>query len=288
MAIPAIDRIRAKYPQASITLICSKLTKEYFSRNAFSGKILLFDKRWPVSNKIRFSLSLRGKYDLVIDFKNSILPLIIGGECTPFFRNSPKNMHAKDTYIKLIERIAIVTNLEQTDFYLTDEETKKWNNYKLPSSLFVACASNALQKRYPYEHLKKVISHLKQYNHIIILGQESDTNYYKDILYMDNIINLVGKTGIHEVFYLLKRYAKLLLCVDSSILHIGSYLNIPTVAIFGQSSISKYGPWSDKNITITRTDLDCVPCNNPHCKMNHECMDINPDYIIEAVRKLLG
>ncbi|MFA6281154.1 MAG: glycosyltransferase family 9 protein [Candidatus Omnitrophota bacterium] len=287
MALPVIDRLHSNYETAKISAICSSRVADFISKHSFISSILPYDKHANVREKIRFSLALRGKYNLMVDLKNSMLPLFAGCKHTSFFRNFPKNMHSKDAYLSLIEKLAPEQTSKSGGFVLTPEEKIKWDTYNFSPSIFVACASNSGNKRYPYRHLKETIQKLKDYGNIIILGQEQDKNFYSDILQMESVTNLAGKTKIHEVFYLIKNYARLVVCVDSSILHVASYVNSPIIGLFGQTCAKKYGPWSKKFIVLKRDDLPCVPCQKPGCRYNHECMDIKPDAIVKAVDCLM-
>lgn len=288
MGLPVLDRLHFNYPYAKITAIASPVTKDLLERNNFINNTLLFDKRWPMRKKVNFTLSLREKYDIIIDLKNSLLPLFTGGKRTAYLRTYPKNTHVKDIYVNLIKKIAAKKSAIKSEFILSEEEKTKWENLKMPKCLFVACASNALQKRYPYNYLKEVIGGLKNYFPIAILGQESDRDFYKDILTEQGIFNLAGKTKLHELFYLLKNHARALLCVDSSIMHIASYVNASIIALFGQNNPLKYGPWSDKFSIITNKTLSCIPCEKPHCTFNHKCMEIEPSVVIDTVKKFTG
>ena len=271
ISLPVLDVIRASYPVGKITAIASPRTKEFLLRNAFIDEVVLFDKSWRPVHKMRFSLSLRGQYDIAIDLKNSFLPILLGAKkSTPFRRKITQKMRAKDIYLKLIEKFTIVKNPPKSDFIFTEDEIRKWDDLELGPSLFVACSSRSNLKKYPYERLKEVIGELCGEFNIVILGEERDRKFYGDILAMDQVTDLVGKTKLHDIAYLFRKYAKLLLCVDSSILHLGSYLNIPMVSLFGPTDTVKYGPWSDKFEILRRKDLECVPCQNARCKINYD------------------
>lgn len=287
MALPLIDKLHSNYETANISVICSNRTIEFISRHSFVNNTIFYDKHANIQEKIRFSFSLRGKYDLMVDLKNSLLPIFAGTKHTSFFRNFPHGMHSKDTYLSLIDELTPKQTSRNGEFTLTKEEKRKWDAYNFSPSIFVACASNSGNKRYPYKCLKETIQKLKIYGNIIIIGQDQNKSFYGDILSMEGVTDLVGKTKIHEVFYLIKNYARLSVCVDSSILHIASYVNAPIIGLFGQTSTLKYGPWSKKFIVLKRNDLPCVPCQKPHCQHNHECMDISPDEIINSVYSLL-
>ncbi|MCF7895204.1 MAG: hypothetical protein K9L69_03600, partial [Candidatus Omnitrophica bacterium] len=75
LALPALDRIKTNFTEARITAIVSPKTKKFFSKNNFIDQVVLFDKRWRAREKVRFCLNLRKQFDLMIDFKNSMLPI---------------------------------------------------------------------------------------------------------------------------------------------------------------------------------------------------------------------
>jgi len=286
LGLPTLDLIKANYPSAKITAIASPQTNTFLSRNNFIDSIIIFDKAWPMRKKINFTLSLRRKFEMIVDLKNSFLPVIISPAYrTPFLRKFPQNMHIKDRYISLVSRFTKKTGTN-SDINLTDKELSKWKELKLQPSLFIACSSRAGLKQYPYELLKETIDILRGKYPIVILGSEVDRKLYKDILDLEGIVDLVGKTAIFEVFYLIKAYGRVVLAVDSSILHIASYLNIPTIGLFGPTDPGRSHPYSDKSIVLQNVGLKCVPCDKPNCELTHKCMDIDPESIVKAVKRL--
>jgi heptosyltransferase-2 len=288
IGLPVLDQMHANYPSSTITVIASRHTEEFLTRNTFVNEVILFDKAWPVSEKIKFSFSLRGKYDIFVDLKNSFLPAIAAtGKRTPFYRGNPKNVRAKDMYLQVIKRLAPQPATERSDFYLSLEEQKHWGNLSLASSIFIACSSRSSQKNYPYDFLETVVENLRKKYRVAIVGEESNRAYYKDILTLKGVIDLVGKTKLYDIAYLLRRFAQLLLCVDSSILQLGSYYNIPIVALFGPTDQQRYGPWSDSSIVLRDEHLTCSPCESATCYMNNECMEMAPSTVIDAVEKMI-
>jgi len=287
LGLPTLDRIKANYPQAKITAIVSSRTKDFLIRNNFINEVILFDKAWNKSQKQKFAISLRKKYDMVVDLKNSFLPVIIGPRLrTPFLRLFPKNLHIKEKYLALIKKIAPYERTQKSDCVLNEEEKSKWKNLKLPASIFIACTSLTSIKCYPYEYLKEVIEKLAKSHPVIIIGSEKDRQFYKDILTIPGVIDLVGKTQMDDVFYLLKKYAKVLLAVDSSIMHMASYLDIPTVGLFGPTHPNRSCPYSQKSIVLWNKGLACTPCEKAECRFNIECMKIKPQEVIQAIEKL--
>ncbi|MCM8820166.1 MAG: glycosyltransferase family 9 protein, partial [Candidatus Omnitrophica bacterium] len=256
LALPVLDRLVANYPKSKIVAIASLRTKDLLSKNTFLDEVIVYDKHWKPLEKLGFCLSLRKKFDVVVDLKNSFLPILIGyKKRTPFFRFFSKNIHAKDRYLKIIKNIAPIDKKVKSDFVIKEED--KENNFS--SSIFVACSSRSKTKTYPKNLLKELINKLKKIAPIAILGESLDQQYYSDIILDKDIINFVGKTSLVKVFYLLKNYAKLLICVDSSILQLASYIDIPIIALFGPTDERQYGPWSTKYIVLKNEKLLCRP-----------------------------
>ena len=305
LALPVLDRLKVYYPEAKISAIVSVKTREFLLRNSFINEVILFDKSWTLAQKRRFASSLRGKFDLVVDLKNSFLPAVLGAKFrTPFIRFFSKNMHITDKYQSLIRKFTSSNTKagsrkyagrefntqgsnKKSDFILSDEEMKKWEDLKLSSSVFICCSSRSRVKFYPHEYLKKVVDALKVRFNLVILGVSQDRAYYKDILSSDSILDLVGKTRMSDIFYLLKNYGRLLIGVDSSVVHLASYLNIPVVSIFGPTHPGRSYPRSDNSIVLTNKAARCAPCEKPKCMFDHECMKISPEIVIAAVTQAI-
>lgn len=289
LGLKVLDRLRANYPQNKITAIASAKTQELLNRITSLDKVILYNKSWPIKDKLKFVLSLRGQYSLIADLKNSGLPIMLGiRKHTPFIRLKNPNQHVRDDYLELVKKIAPKEEYLASEIKLFDDEIIKLHSLKLPSAIFIALSSRSSLKAYPYEYLKELIELLTKIYTVVIVGDNQEVKFYADLLTLPGVVNLVGKTKIFELFYLLKNYCRCLVCVDSAILHIASYLNLPIVALFGPTSDKRYGPWSDKSIVLKNTLLNCTPCSQAQCpNHNHTCMNISADLIKEAIEKLI-
>lgn len=289
LSLPVLDQMRAANPKSKITAIVSSRTKEFLSRNDFIDEVIVFDKKWTLKQKLAFGLNLRGKYDIVVDFKNTLLPLIIGAQKrTPFIRKSFKELHAKDVYSKVVSKlINLRKNVKQSNFNFTNEEKNKIDLWNLRSSLFISVTSLSSKKNYPYKKIKTIVQELIKKNFpIVFIGEDRDKSYYKDILSFEGVVDLVGKTNFSEVIYLLKNYARLLLCVDTGILHLGSYLNIPMVVIFGSTESKKFGPWSDKYKVLKSDKVKHPDMVKEGLGLSNESMQISEQEIITAIENI--
>lgn len=95
-----------------------------------------------------------------------------------------------------------------------------------------------------------------------------------------NPVLLIGETNIRQTMAILSM-CKGLVCNDSGIMHLGSALNIPLVAIFGPQSPVKFGPYSKKAKVIYKA-FPCSPCKQKFFKECEPSERMTPS-CVEAV-----
>ncbi len=287
LTLPALDRIKSNYSHAEITAIVSPNTKDFLSKNTFVDKVILFDKRWKIREKIKFCINLRKKFDLMVDFKNSMLPIFLGvKKRTSFIRHFQKKTHSKDKHLSIIKRIAPEPVRLKGSFLLSEAEKKKWDFLKGKKCIFFGCFSRSHRKEYPVDNLNEVIDKVKSKYNCVLLGLAGDKQKLK--LQKDEaVVDLIGKTTMADIYYLLSNNVSLVIAIDSSIMHLASYLDIPVVGLFGPTSIKCYGPWSKKSIVLQKKKLTCVPCEAKIDCQNIRCMDINSEKVIGSIEKII-
>lgn len=285
LALPAFDKVCALFPNAKITAIVSPHTKEFLMRHSYIDEVVVYDKHMSLRQKISFFLSLKGKYEVMIDFKHTLIPVFIGAKAhTALFRCAPPNIHSREVYNMCIKKFGHTQKEpSRAHFVVTEEEKMKWDAYRLGGAICVAASSNSPIKEYPYHHLKRIVETLSQKGKVVLLGDNKAHSYYRDIGTIPGVTNLVGKTSFLDVYYILSRYASACITVDSSIMHLASYTNIPLLALFGPTDVIRYGPWSERCTVLLKEKVFCRPCNKAVCAFNHECMDIEPKRVVGEV-----
>lgn len=102
--------------------------------------------------------------------------------------------------------------------------------------------------------------------------------------------NLAGRTSIAETIQLMST-ATVLICNDSGAMHMASVVGLPTVSIFGPTTLALgYRPWND-NAVVVQKSLSCRPCSahgTKKCPLKtHACMqDISSAEVLAAVQSL--
>jgi heptosyltransferase II len=103
----------------------------------------------------------------------------------------------------------------------------------------------------------------------------------------NKLVNLAGQTSIIELFYLYSQ-GEYLMANDSSPIHLAAMSAIPTIAIFGPTTISLgYRPWNNK-ARVAQIELSCRPCGahgHNECPIGtHDCMKLlSPRQVLEMM-----
>jgi len=98
-------------------------------------------------------------------------------------------------------------------------------------------------------------------------------------------VSLAGRTSLKEAAAVLER-SRVVVAVDTGLLHVGVALRKPTVGIFGPTEA--WRNHADRpHFTIVRRDLDCIPCRKNQMCQDFNCItDVQPEEVIRAVRSL--
>ena len=171
-------------------------------------------------------------------------------------------------------------------------------------------------KRWPLAYWQNLVTWLTQQGWQVVLSAspaKQDLQLNQDIVSLldaatrQNVVNAAGKLSIPQARSLIQG-AHLYIGVDTSITHLAAACNIPTVALFGPTPPSNFGPWPNgfigkqpyqlrartqtvDNVTILQGPGECVPCRKAGCEdradSRSECLDLlEPNQVIEAIQKI--
>ncbi|MFQ5584279.1 MAG: glycosyltransferase family 9 protein, partial [Calditrichia bacterium] len=130
---------------------------------------------------------------------------------------------------------------------------------------------------------------------ILLSGSAADREKSENIIKRlkkrgDQISNIAGKYSLEETFGVLKN-ARLLICVNTGIMHIAAALDVPMVALHGPTSPLRWGPLSDRAVVIVPDIPGCgylnfgfeYPSNPPDCMG-----EISVEKVFHAVKSILN
>jgi len=300
LTLPVLRVLEREFPDANIDILVGPNGAEIFKGEPSVSKIIVYNKHASFSEKLNLSLAMRAEgFDLVVDLKDTIFPLIIGAPfSTSLFKRSDPKIHRKQKHLHKLSTAGVLA--ENAPFSITYTRDDKLHGNVLlneigilPEDKIVAIAagSKSHTKRWVNSGFMRLSDMLNKELglKVLLIGDENDKPINKEIadVGLNDIYDLSGRTNIRELAYLLS-LCKLLITNDSAPLHIASAVSLPTIAIFGPTDPAKYGPLAPRSVVI-RKDLRCSPCQKALCKYNHECMkEIAADDVFKVAKEILG
>ncbi|QWE27225.1 glycosyltransferase family 9 protein [Polynucleobacter sp. AP-Ainpum-60-G11] len=169
-------------------------------------------------------------------------------------------------------------------------------------------------KRWPLAYWQSLLTWIVKQDWQVALSAspaKQDLQLNKDILSLldeetrKHVVDTAGLLTIPQAGTLI-RGAIAYVGVDTSITHLAAACNTPTIALFGPTPPTNFGPWPNGfigeqpyqlkarsqavgNVTILQGPGECVPCRKAGCEdrasSNSECLDqLAPDQVITALQ----
>ncbi len=124
---------------------------------------------------------------------------------------------------------------------------------------------------------------------VMVIGTEKEKNAAQEIVRAAGrqAFNLAGYLDLKATAAVIAG-AKLFIGNDSGPLHIACATQTPAIALFGQNTPKRYGPWQNRNITIYHP-VECSPCPQTKCERRPSCLElITTDEVIAAISKIFN
>ncbi|MBU3587249.1 glycosyltransferase family 9 protein [Polynucleobacter sp. 31A-FELB] len=169
-------------------------------------------------------------------------------------------------------------------------------------------------KRWPLSYWQSLLTWIAEQGWQVVLSAspaKQDLQLNKDILSLldektrRQVVDTAGLLSIPQAGTLI-RGAIAYVGVDTSITHLAAACNTPTIALFGPTPPTNFGPWPNGfigtqpyqlrarsqtvgNVTILQGPGECVPCRKAGCEdrasSNSECLDhLEPNHVIAALQ----
>lgn len=309
LSLPALDSLLAAYPKAEITVLCGERAMGLFADNFYLQRSIVYDAHKGFRSGLRILFELKKEvFDLLVDLKNSALPLLLKArhKTYPWFNASARIVHMRDRHLYKVQKFtwsvprARGSFLSRKSLYISDKDREAISNileYEAALSVedkFIVVGPGARShiKRWPVDKFALLCARLIEEFKIkvVLAGDESDGETCAAVQKQmpQPVVNLCGKTSLKSLAALIER-AELVISNDSAIMHLASYLDRPTLAIFGPTDYKKYGPWSACR-EVVHSNLGCSPCEAAQCKIEDilKCMrGIKVEEVYAAAKRLL-
>ena len=199
---------------------------------------------------------------------------------------NPKKMHRVDYYQQVIPYLGgKLQQLEDPfDFDFTDIELSNVRNLmhrlRVKKPILLNLGASKESKRWPadhFSHLVKLIASRYPKKNILLTGSgKLDEIWAKKILSSvkpGSCESAVSRTSLRELALVVKNSQAIVSC-DSLALHLGSAFKVPSIGLFGGSSltVTETGPYFPAYSKGLYTPLLCFPCRKKTCA-HHTCMN---------------
>jgi heptosyltransferase-2 len=301
LTLPALDSLKADFPQSHITVLASERAKDIFADNPSVDKFIIYNKRTGFKEKLKlFRDLIKNNFDLVVDLKDSFLGFILKAYSKhPCLTKIPKEIrHMKARHLYLAGYKSD-NPLPKSSFYIGANDAeyitrllKDGGISNKDNFIVISAGARSHTKRWPKEKFAELIFKLQEEFgvKVVLVGDKEDApiNKYINESLKGSCLDLGAKTNLRELASLLSK-ASLVISNDSATMHIASYLDIPVVAIFGITDDSKYGPWSKKS-SIVKKEIHCRPCKKAQCKLGTlDCLRlIKVEDVLRQSREMLN
>ncbi len=282
LTFPVVDVLRNEFPQALITVLVGPKAEEFFKKNTNIVRVISYNKRQSAGKMIALVQELRReKFDMVIDLRNTAIPLLIGAPYhTPFFASKEEGRHKKDQHLNRLrsvfkwgdkspKRICVEISAEDRNYV---RGLLKGEAFKDGFVIMAPGAANH-NKRWPYDRMAQLADTVieKYHKPVVFVGDLEDQRI--TILISRNMkhdaLDLTGQLTLIQLAYALQE-CSLFIGNDSAPMHLASYFEKPVLAFFGPTDPNLYGPWSGPS-TYLQKKINCQACLDPTIA-NHDCI----------------
>jgi ADP-heptose:LPS heptosyltransferase len=220
-----------------------------------------------------------------------------GSLLTTWLKSGPDSQHQVDRNMALIR--AMDLPLDGTDIRLEIPGRARNNLHRLfdqrgitPGKDFIVVNpfASCAARTYDLNRMRDVIAGLAQHMPVVVTGESYHVETIKKMLQglsAERVISLAGQTNVSELAALIDE-AALLITNLTSTTHIASATGTPTVLLYpGTEYLSQWEPIGCRHEVLSN-ETPCMPCYRFECPLEHECMDIAPENVVETAEQLLA
>jgi ADP-heptose:LPS heptosyltransferase len=322
-AIPALRAIRARFPDAEITLIGLPWAKSFIQRfHRYIDRFVEFVGFPGISEVevipervVGFIEAQRAYgYDIAIQMHGSGRAsngfiLALGAKMTVgyFMGLCPEDLTLRALYpddqpeVYRNLGLAKLLNCQDCDprleFPLCDRDRNEavtlLSRLPLLNRPWIGLHAGARpsSRRWPVQYFASIADELSQrFNAQIILTGSADEKVIVRVvetLMRTRSLNLAGETTLGGLAALISEL-DLFVSNDTGPAHIADALDTPSITIFGPADYRRWAPLDQVRHPIVRRSVECSPCSYSDCPIDHRCLRwIHPAMVMPVAERLL-
>lgn len=333
LLVPVIRSLVATYPDIEVTVVTRPKFATFFTDMervvpfpadvdyTYSG---IFGMRELFGKLLR-----KGNYDVVMDMHDHIrtillrnlfkifgVPVVVfdkgRSEKHAFTKKENKRTvplpHTVERYRLAFEKAGYPLSINKAPYFsitekVTDQVTEwlqKNNLSKKEKWIGIAPFARHISKIWPLQNYSPVIEQFIQKSPVkffLFGGGEKDIKFFETLKqkFPDHCVIVAGELKMKQELPLLLQL-DLMLCVDSSNMHLASLMGIPLLSVWGGTlpdvGFGPYGKGEESILQISRDELPCRPCSvygKETCyRGDFACLNnITPDQVVVRMEKLL-
>ncbi len=312
-SVPLILGLKKKYPECKIFYLCLENFKsaaeiipeiDLIIPINFSSILKSIDNNFidhayielkKIFNEINF------KFDILINISFSTLSAVISSiinasEKKGLILNEKNEFVAYDNWSKFF--LAIVNNRISSPFNLVDIFSKIGGvvsekiRISLPKNIKnigFQMGASTYDRRWPVEkfsQLAKLILERDKNIKIYLFGSKNEielSQRFESYFNHSNIINLIGKTSIIDLYKILKDKIDVLITNDTGTMHLAWYAGKKVIELsLGPALYNTTGPVGEGHIVI-QPDIECSPCSYQTNCLNLNCHNLVSPELINSI-----
>jgi ADP-heptose:LPS heptosyltransferase len=308
-ALPAPAAIRAALPGARVSWLVGRAFADLLRGHPAIDELIEVDEKKLVSGNplalASLAWSLRGRFDLAIIAHRAraycyFVRPFVKGKIFHLARGTgggalgarpvvvpPLSLHESLAIRKLVEAAVGKSVPWEWDYsYIPGQGD--------PASLVVHLGGGSnfktefRLKQWP--HWKELLSGLDL--RLVLVGAPSEAEFAGALARElgSRVVNRVGQTGLRELVATI-RGARGFVGIDSGPLHLADSLGVPSVGLYGPTSVVSWGLLGKKSRALS-SGPECSPCYRddgvfPECQFGQRCMnELQAGKVIGALREL--
>ena len=307
-ATPALKNLRQSFPNSYLAVLTSPIGMEILEHNPSIDRLYLLTEPMLFSFFSLWKKLYQERFDTVLIFHASqrlIFPLcaLLGAEQIvgtgginkglDCFLTHPLPNRAEHEIVRrlqIAEKIGASTSSQTLSFFLQPEEKKA---AQLPPSSKIRIAihpgSKDAFKRWPQENFTRLGQRLKESLpcDIFITGNAAEKDLMQKTARQIPGAQIYETKGSLRSFAALLEQMDLLISNDTGPVHLACALNRPVIALYSSTNPHLCGPHKAKNAIALYKPPTCSPCLKRLCKEPFCFLQLGPEEVLNASRKLL-
>lgn len=308
MSMPAVQRLRERFPHAHISLLVKEQVLDLWRENPHLDELIPLGQLGTVAGKqfemaILFPNSFRVAWEArragipkrvgyAGHWRRRLLTDIVAGDSW----NRPTDIHFVHHFLAFSKYLGGSDKAISPKITLQPEEIQAIDPLLEGAQAKRLCAlapsaEYGPAKRWLPERFIAAATQIAEKHDMIwvVVGGPNDAELCRPIAegIGSNVLNLTGKTTLRQLCAVLAR-CRVLLTNDSGAMHVGYAVGTRVVAIFGSTEPAATGPVGEGHVVV-RNKVDCSPCFLRECPIDFRCMKrIEVDEVTRKVSECLS